>query len=260
MKTLTMRFSASDPAFCAPGHKDTSEVVRLGYQSFPDLFRAGEPAVFIHPRLQQLPENKSHLAVLLNTTECVASYEVIENFIHLDIQALPMKIALTAVQTLLMYLGTFLLSDQAGHIATTKFLNTLSEWTQILLTSAETKMPRNVSPWQEWLFAESVRRTIIISYALSMTVVGFRYCYCSNRLFLEPLPFDKRAGLWMAKSPQVWIAAACAKTGEKVGEQLVSVHEFVENIGARSDGFCGDRFLSLVAVGHGAKKEMSGGI
>ncbi len=154
---------------------------------------------------------------------------------------MPVKEALTALQALLVYLATSLFSsDQSERKNAERFLDVLSEWTQTLLSSAQTRMPRNQSPWQDWLFGESVRRTIIMSYALSLTLSSFSYGYCSNWLFVESLPFDRRAGLWMAESPQAWIATAQSRNGEEVGERLSPFHEFAEHLDGSDFTFCGD--------------------
>jgi len=250
MKAVKFRASNIDPAICRPGHEDALELIRLGYQLVPDLVRAGKPAVFVHPKLQ-LHGNYNHFAAFGETGEGGASYESFKRLIQIDVKTVPVKEALTALQALLIYLATFLFSScQAEQTNAEKSLNILSEWTQTLLASAQTRMPRNQSPWQEWLFGESVRRTIIMSYALSLTLSSFKYGYCSNWLFVESLPFDRRAGLWMAESPQAWIAAARVRTGEEVGERLNSFHEFAENLVGSDRNFCGDMFLALVAFAH----------
>ncbi len=178
-------------------------------------------------------------------------YVRFRQLVQIDVKSLPLEEALTALQALLVYLAKFLFSsDQEEQRDSENNMNILSEWTQILLASAKTRMPRNPSPWQKWLFGESVRRTIIMSYGLSLALFSFKYGYCSNWLFVESLPFDKRPGLWMAESPQAWIAAGRARTGEEIGEELSSFHEFAEHIDKSDMGFCGDIFLTLLAFGH----------
>ena len=222
----------------------------MGYQSVPDLLRAGKPAVFVHPKLQ-LHSNHNHFPSLGETGKGGVNCESFKRLIQIDVKTVPVKEALTALQALLVYLATSLFSPgQAEQAKAEKFLDVLSEWAQTLLASAQTRRPRNQSPWQEWLFGESVRRTIIMSYALSLALSSFKYGYCSNWLFVESLPFDRRAGLWMAQSPQAWIAAARARTGGEVGERLISFHEFGESLDGSDPNFCGDMFLALLAFGH----------
>jgi hypothetical protein len=89
-----------------------------------------------------------------------------------------------------------------------------------------------------------------MAYVLNMAVFGYNHGYCSNWLYMEALPFDARPGLWMAGSPQAWIAAAHAKLGEEVGERLNSYHEFAEAGRGQEPDLCGDLFLALVISAH----------
>jgi hypothetical protein len=164
MRSLKIRASDTDPAICRPGREDTLEVIRLGFQSVPDLVRAGKPAVFVHPKLQ-LHSNYNHFAAFRETGKGGVSRESFERIIQMDVKTVPVQEALAALQALLIYLATYLFSSDENEQANAeKFLNVLSEWTQTILASAQTGRPRNQSPWQEWLFGESVRRTIFMSY------------------------------------------------------------------------------------------------
>ncbi|KAL2822503.1 hypothetical protein BJX63DRAFT_427069 [Aspergillus granulosus] len=246
MKSVNLHQPTLDPAICGTGNEDNLELIHLGYQCVPDLLRLGKPALFVHPKLQLLGKC-NHFTAVLEAQQDNLNYELFERLVRLDIKRLPIIENLTGLQALLV-LGACLFPIQ--HFDTQAYLTIIYEWTQTLLESAQTRMPRDRSPWQAWLFGESVRRTILMSYGLGMALSSFKYGYCTNWLFVESLPFDERAGLWMATSPQAWIAAAGAKTGEEVGEKLISFHEF----GKRSDGascdFRGDPFLALLAFAH----------
>ncbi|OKL61574.1 hypothetical protein UA08_03439 [Talaromyces atroroseus] len=256
MKTFQSRASTGiEPEYCRPGHLDALEIVRMSYQRLPDLIRVGKPAFFIHPKLQ-LRSNRNHLAIFERSGKSGVNYENFQRLIQLDIKTAPVEEALPALQALLIYLASYFFPPgQLGEDTVEQFLNILSEWTQTLLASAQTGMPRGPSAWQEWLFGESIRRTIVMSYALVMAVSSFNYGYCSHWLFIESLPFDKRPGLWMAESPQAWIAAARARTGEEVGEQLNSFHEFAISCDGSDLSFCGDEFLALLAFAHNGKSD-----
>lgn len=89
-----------------------------------------------------------------------------------------------------------------------------------------------------------------MAYVLNMAVFSYRDGYCSNWLFVESLPFDARPGLWMAESPQAWLAVAHAKFGEEVGDRLNSYHEFAEAFRGETPDFGGDVLLTLVVVAH----------
>ncbi|KUJ06574.1 uncharacterized protein LY89DRAFT_405987 [Mollisia scopiformis] len=250
MKTLKFRPSFIDPTICRPGHRDAIEALRWGYLPVTGLLRAGKPAIFVHPKLQ-MHSDCDYLAALGEIGESGASHESFEVLLQLNVTKVPIKEALVALQALIVYLSTFVFPGSPGQqINAEKYLNVLSDWTRTLLASAKTRMPPDQSPWQEWLFGESVRRTILMSYILSLAISSFHAGHCTNWLFVESLPFDRRAGLWMAESPQAWIAAAKAKTGEEVGERLSSLHEFAEGLNRSEHTFYGDIFLALLAYGH----------
>ncbi|QGA20140.1 hypothetical protein EYB26_007841 [Talaromyces marneffei] len=250
-KTLKIRPQDVDPAICRPGHNDAFEIIRLGFKTVPETLKAEKPATFAHPKLKMRHHSYDHIAVFREIGKDAVNERNFNELLHLDIKTVPMEEALTAVQALLIYLATFIFSPNGPEqFDLVQLMNTLSAWTQALFPSAQNEMPRDQSPWQEWLFAESVRRTILMSYAMTVAVSSYQYGYCSNWLFLESLPFDSRAGLWMAESPQAWIAAARVRTGEEVGEKLQSYHEYSESLIGKNDDFHGDIFLKLIVNGH----------
>jgi hypothetical protein len=215
------------------------------------MLKADKPATFVHPRLKMRQHCYDHVAIFREIGNAAINERNFNDLLQLDIKAVPMEEVLTAVQALLIYLAAFLFAPNEGEqLDPVQLTNTLFAWTQALFPSAQNQMPRDQSPWQEWLFAESVRRTILMSYAITMAMSSFKYGYCSNWLFLESLPFDSRAGLWMAESPQAWIAAARVRTGEEVGEHLQSYHEYSESRIGMKDDFHGDFFLRLMVNSH----------
>jgi len=100
------------------------------------------------------------------------------------------------------------------------------------------------------LLAESIRRTLMMSAALSMCWHSYQHGFCANWLLLESLPIDHRVGLWMAESPQAWIAAAGVRTGDAVGEELSSYHEFAVAVREVKTSFGGDLLMGLLAAVH----------
>lgn len=243
-----------DPAICPVGDPNDLKFVHLGYQPVLDLLKSGKPAIFIHPKLQM--HHNCNRFDALGDIENGVTRESFKRLIQLDVNVVPIMEALTALQSLLILVATLVSNKQ---VTGKDFLDLILAWTESLLASAQTKMPPDQSPWQAWLFGESVRRTIIMSYTLVMSISSFQYGYCSHWLFLESLPFDKRVGLWMAGSPQDWIAVAGTRTGQEIGEQLISFHEFGETLNGSDDDFHGDSFLALVALGHnGAQQSVPG--
>jgi hypothetical protein len=259
MKKVVSCGPATDPAISIPGQNYTLELIRLGYQSVPALIKEGKPAIYIHPKMQLRGDSCNHLAVFDNYDTAGVIYEDFGRLLQLDVKTVPVQEALTALQALTIYMGTFTLSCCGlERKAVEESRGILSDWTRNMLESVQHRKPGDQSPWQQWIFGESVRRTILMSYALSMALDSFSYGYCSNWLFLESLPFDRRPGLWMAQSPQAWIAAAGVTTGAVVGERLSSFHEFAEYHAHSDWGFCGDAFLTLVVTSHNGIKKPGG--
>ena len=250
LKPLRFREPGLDPLICTPGHRDTLEFIQEGFLSGLNLVGAGKPTMFVHPGLQ-VQSGYNHLAALSWMGNGGMNCERLQRLVHMDVTTVPVTEGLTALQLLLFCLAALISSpDLSERTYADGCLDVLSKWTQTILTSVQAWKRRDLSPWQEWLFGESVRRTIIMSYALSMAVSGFKQGYCSGWLSLESLPFDGRPGLWMAESPQAWIAAARARTGKEVGEHLRSLHEFAESLDGDDLGFCGDMFLALLVSSH----------
>lgn len=251
MKTLKFRPCYIDPSVCAPGHEDAMEIIRMAYQPVLGLVRAGTPAVFVHPKLHSYSENR----YFSDLGQTAPNHGSLECLIRLDVKTIPVQEALVALQALLIYFANmFFYTGEAAQSNTVELLDILLGWTYALLASAKTRLPRGQSPWQNWLLSESIRRTIFMSYILILAITGFKYGYCSNWLFTESLPFDERAGLWMAESPQAWIAAAHVRSGREVGERLCSFHEFAEKVNRAETSFCGDIFMTLIAYGHNGGK------
>jgi hypothetical protein len=214
-------------------------------------------------------------------------YEGLRRLLQLAFEDLDIYEQLTAVQALIVYISIFYhpssvtpsLNSTTSRSASSSSppspsgnnpnadpqtaLKTLSTWTSHLFTqTSNIQHSLSTTPWQSWLLAESLRRTIILSYGLSMTLASYHRGYCDGWLFVESLPFDSRPGLWMAMSPQAWIAAAGVKRGEDVaGKQwLESYHEYGQRIreawkGGEGEGegqmvYREDLFFMLMAFGH----------
>ena len=69
---------------------------------------------------------------------------------------------------------------------------------------APSQISNDLNPWQAWLYAESVRRTIIISHLLRDFHSMLKYGYFTHTLFIEALPFDVRTSLWDVSSTHEW--------------------------------------------------------
>ncbi|CAG9950616.1 unnamed protein product [Clonostachys rosea f. rosea IK726] len=249
MKTFDPSFS-SVPGTCKLEQSNILEMVRLGLLSVQDLIKKRKPAIFIHPGLQ-VQDCYNHYLTLIDGQRGGVTHPYFDHLLKVDIEAVPISEALTAVQALIIHLSISLfVSDAVEQAIAEGYIDTLSCWSQALLISAQPKLPPLLSPWQTWLFGESIRRTIIMSHILRLAYYSLKHDLCSNCLFFESLPFDKRLGLWMAESPQAWIAAAQVRLGRDVGVQLSSLHQFSQDLDGTNPELCGDMFLALVAIGH----------
>ncbi|KAK9311596.1 transcription factor gsfR2 [Lipomyces starkeyi] len=92
-----------------------------------------------------------------------------------------------------------------------------------LWLEAPVHLPNSLSPWRAWLFAESVRRTVIISYVLQGTYSLTRRKYSIRTPFVDAMPFDVRTWLWDSSSEEAWEEAA-----SNVPLPLVSLHEYTD--------------------------------
>lgn len=252
IKTLTS-LSSSNTVICKHEETFVLDMMRIVVQSVHDLLWKCKPALFIHPWLQ-IQGNYNHYAVLTENQIGGVNHPSFHRLLKLDIKTVPILEALTAVQAFLIHMTTSLFSPDSMEQANAEnYNNTLSVWTQVLFTEAQPRLPQDLSPWQRWLFGESVRRTILMSHAVDLLFFSLKHGSCSSCLFFESLPLDRRLGLWLAESPQAWIAAARVKLGKDVGEQLSSLHEFAQDLDMASPNFSGDVFLTLIAIGHNGR-------
>ncbi|RDW79410.1 hypothetical protein BP6252_04048 [Coleophoma cylindrospora] len=105
-------------------------------------------------------------------------------------------------------------------------LDILLRWIEYLWTVTQQPPTNSDGLWQNWVVAESTRRSII-ACAIVRGAVAVASCgYCAYQPFLEALPFDNRNGLWEAMTEDAWTAAVAKHGGEP--EVLVSFHEFIQ--------------------------------
>jgi hypothetical protein len=239
-----------DPSLCPPGHKEAQEIIQQCFTHVPELVTSLRPATFIHPKLQ-MKAGRSYLSLIRSPVDSATSLNDLQALANIDIGAVSLEEGLTALQTLLVFTAPLLVSAQpVKQEEAEPWLRVAEIWAQHLLNIASVEVLGDKTPWQQWLLAESIRRTIVMAYVLICCFNAWKRGYCSNWLLLESLPFDGRSGLWMAESPQAWIAAAGSATGKLVGTQLTSVHEFGGKMKAVDSTFCGDTFLSMMAMAH----------
>ncbi|RDW72677.1 Zn(II)2Cys6 transcription factor domain-containing protein [Aspergillus mulundensis] len=96
---------------------------------------------------------------------------------------------------------------------------------QKLYAQAPVQLPSSLSPRRAWLFAESVRRTIIVAFMLRSVYSLQKRNYSVRTPFVDSLPFDIRTGLWdgnaRAGADMVVDTGAAAST-----DAIVSLHQY----------------------------------
>lgn len=114
---------------------------------------------------------------------------------------------LASLQALILYLLICLFhkDPQQRRFAETH-VATLNQWTRCLWEQAPNEISPNLSAWEAWAFAESVRRSIIISYLVRGVYQIAKFGFHPHSMFVETLPFDRHTWLWDATSARLWSA------------------------------------------------------
>lgn len=116
--------------------------------------------------------------------------------------------------------------------------------THRLWQNAPIQLSSTLSPWQAWLFSESVRRTIMVCNILLAVYNSLKRGYTMHSLCVEALPFDVRTQLWDADTGDEWEAMASTPTNPS----LVSLSQFTA-LQRGSSG--GSRFEDLLLLSFG---------
>ncbi|QPC64445.1 hypothetical protein HYE67_006676 [Fusarium culmorum] len=112
--------------------------------------------------------------------------------------------------------------------------------THKLWQHAPIQLPSTLSPWQAWIFSESVRRTIMVCNILLAVHSSLKRGYAMHSLCVEALPFDVRTHLWDAETEEEWEVGASRTTSPS----LATLSDFAASQRVVS---CGSRFEDLLA-------------
>ena len=212
------------------------------------------PSVFIHPRLR-LSRQDNWLATAVRdlrlSPHIHPSHENFQTLLQIKPGRGTLEDELVQVQALMLYLLVLMLgSNSKARTAARPYFDHLCDRIEHVESGAGNFDGQQLSPWQGWLFGESIRRTIVSAHILTCVFFKDVYEEPAKKVRMEALPFDDRVGLWQAETPQAWIAAAGEKRGRDVRMNLVSWHEF----GCKRPSICmgeeGDMFLSMMLVSH----------
>ena len=133
---------------------------------------------------------------------------------------------LASVQALMLYLSIRLFDgDTQQRRLAESYVHTLGQWARQLWKTAPSQTPGSLSPWQAWVFAESVRRSILVACLIHSAI---KRGYSEHTLFVEALPFDLHTTKWDAQSTMDW-----ELIDPQPRSSMVSYREYVERF---SDG------------------------
>ncbi|KAI0196834.1 hypothetical protein EV127DRAFT_89293 [Xylaria flabelliformis] len=189
-------------------------------QSFPLKYAWCGSNAFIHPYAygSQSPAPLSDVSSILGAI-CGMEAEYpyipvaqmikfkIRHLLHLGARASSYTELVSCVQAIVL-LHIFRLShrdleDDLDHENWAIWVLTHQMWER-----APTQLSSSLSPWRAWLFAESVRRTLLVCNILLGVYGVLKRGYAVRHLCIETLPFDLRTQLWDADSEESWRAAA----------------------------------------------------
>lgn len=103
--------------------------------------------------------------------------------------------------------------------------------THSLWTSAPKQLDDKFGPWEAWIVAESIRRSMFAGILIRGIWHVAAYGHVYYEPFYESLPFDPRADLWEASSAGEWEEAIKKLGGQHT--QLKSYHEFITTAGTK---------------------------
>ncbi|GFF22120.1 aflatoxin biosynthesis regulatory protein [Aspergillus udagawae] len=139
------------------------------------------------------------------------------NLLHQFVHATSFEELLACAQALILLQCIVLLRDDQ-NMYSDRVSCSLAELGQRLWQQAPVQLPHTLSPRRAWIYAESVRRTIIVSFMLRSVYSLQTRNYSVRTPFIDSLPFDVRTSLWDAPG-EAW-ADGPAKA------DMVSLHEY----------------------------------
>lgn len=185
-------------------------------KSYPGMFSRFQEAPFIHPRLYEtyLPDaiQDAFTMCAAYLTKSTETEDMISRILeaktaHLVQQSFEFRSLeelLAAVQALVLF---HIIQIFDGNIRQRSIaeqnLYTLKSWTIQLRVRAGDLGPGPT--WQEWIFAESVRRTVIFSMLIDGLYSVLKFGYCTNVPALSMLPFTSGGALWHATTSTAWL-------------------------------------------------------
>ncbi|KAI0456792.1 hypothetical protein F5B21DRAFT_125259 [Xylaria acuta] len=181
--------------------------------------RCGSNA-FIHPYLYE-PHSPAPLSDVSSVLDAICGSDVehphipvsqilrlkVRHFLRLGARASSYTELVSCVQAIVL-LHISRLSHEDGEDDPERDNQAIWALTHRLWVRAPTQLSSRLSPWRAWVFAESVRRTLLVCNILLGVYGVLRRGYAVRHLCIETLPFDMRTQLWEANTEDSWRAAA----------------------------------------------------
>ncbi|KAL6812843.1 hypothetical protein GGI42DRAFT_364237 [Trichoderma sp. SZMC 28013] len=224
--------------------KDLTTVYYLAahLKAFPLTFSREAKTPFIHSSLysHSLPKQIKDMygvcrsysfSIENNGTFCFQSlYKKVDELIKEYPTLCSFSDLLASFQSLILYLLICLFNkdSQQRRFAEAR-INILNQWTRDIWEQAPSEISDELSPWQAWAFAESVRRSIITSYLIRGVYFITRFGYHPHSMFVETLPFSRHTWLWDIPSGAEWTSLPPG-----FSRSIVSYHEYTNEFANHS--------------------------
>ncbi|KIW69458.1 hypothetical protein, variant [Phialophora macrospora] len=235
----------------------------------PDLVRNRQHTPFIHVEWLRANSHKYlDLAVAATTEDRSCSdlfREILDQSLDLDLETVPLLELVTVLQALMLFLIRHAFADRPEKLngPVRPGFTLLAKGCAILWSSGFQRMPHDLTPWQTWILAESVRRTILMSYLVQGTYSAWTAGWCTHRLFVYALPFSMQGRLWLADNEEEWTTALTSGQNTTAGGtstpamlELRSFKEFTLEFTRTPFEPGGDLFQRLLLVSHHGKKSV----
>ncbi|KIX96711.1 uncharacterized protein Z520_07430 [Fonsecaea multimorphosa CBS 102226] len=230
-----------------------------------DSVAFSQSAAYIHPQRKPRPrpallgpdfDVQSRKTIYSDTTQCTRLCDLLCALYN---SREPLSDILQAFQILLAHLTRLLLSnEQTIPQHKEKLLGYTRRLAMKLVKDAPSMIPSNLSRWEAWILAESVRRAVLMSCLIQGVYHGWARGYCYHELFIQALPFDIRPGMWTAGSEGEWEALLdlCTEThgsGNHGATNLAAFHEFASSFARAPFDPGADTFQRLLLMAHHGK-------
>lgn len=186
-------------------------------KQFPATFASTQGTLFMHPRLYETlvpePIQDAFIVCAAYTSRTSHTHDMILRILESKATSLAQRDNLTwsiqeqvaGVQALLLFQIIQLFDgDIRQRSVAESHEDILQAWTMRLnlISTGEIQS----TDWRSWVFAETIRRTVIVSVIVHDVYSMLKRGYCANVPMLSVLCFTSNTELWDATSESTWLA------------------------------------------------------